>query len=225
MKHARPLSLAWPFLLLSLSACSGCSKEEKRGGGDTPPPPPPSASSAKAGACASGGGELTDADLRGLLTEERRGLLRRPAGRGEDVRREGQALDGRGLHDRVRRRVRGLQALRPQARRVASLCRRQRQGRHRRGEPLAVRRRGGRVRHVHAARRRRRPGRAVDAQAVRGGRSRGDRQRVARTCGVGNTSSSSSTSTSRSRPPSSRSRATRSSGPSARRSVPSCRAR
>jgi hypothetical protein len=80
-KLARSVSLAWPcLLLLSVSACSGCSKDDKRTGGDTPPPPPPSASSAKAGACAGGGGELTDAISAAYLSKSVGGYCVDPQG-------------------------------------------------------------------------------------------------------------------------------------------------
>ena len=70
------------LVLLSLSACAGCSKDDKRGGGDTPPPPPPpsSVSGAKAGACTSGGGELTDAISAPFLPKRVAGYCVDPQG-------------------------------------------------------------------------------------------------------------------------------------------------
>ena len=66
--------------ILSVSACSGCSKDEKRGGGGDVPPPPPGVSNARAGACATGGGELTDPVSAAYLPKSTGGYCVDPQG-------------------------------------------------------------------------------------------------------------------------------------------------
>ena len=147
-------------------------------------PRPRRASSAHADVCAGGGGQDTDSISAPFVPRGAGRLLHRPAERAEDLRRQGQALDGRGLHDRVRRRVRGVQALRARSRRRPPVRRRERRPQQRRGQPLALHDRRRRLRDVHEARRRRRGSGARHGEAARRRRRGRDEQqqrlRVAR---------------------------------------------
>ena len=128
------------LFLASLALTAGCSKDDVKG--DRPPPPPPPSAASQSDACASGGGQDTDAisaPLRAPRAPE--GYCLDPQSEPQDLRRQGQALDGRGVYDGVRRRVRGLQALRSRARGRAPVRRRQRRAQQRRGEPVALQRR------------------------------------------------------------------------------------
>ena len=169
-------------LLVSAALASACSKSEDATNERQPPPATPS------------GGRLFGprgplrrrwrsghgCRQRSLHSASRRRVLPRPAGGAEDIRRAGEALDGRGVHDRVRRGVRGLQALRARSGRRPPLRRRLGCAQQRRGEPVALRDLRRRLRDVHEAGRRRRGSRAGDGQAVgaRGGGCDEQQQRV-----------------------------------------------
>ena len=159
----------------SLRRRRGC-KDEAKNDRASAAPAPAGASSAHADVCAGGGGQDTDAISAPFVPRARRRLLHRSADRAEDLRRQGQAHDGRGVHHRVRRRVRGVQALRARSRRRAPVRRRQRRAQQRRGEPLALHDGRRRVRHVHQARRRRRRSGQGHRQAARGRRRGRDEQ-------------------------------------------------
>ena len=120
--HGKELQMAlrvcpsWSLSLLLLAPlAAACSKSDDAKNDRQPPPPPPVASSAHADVCAGGGAQDTDSVSAPFIPRAAGRLLPRPAGRTEDIRRPGQAHDGRGVHDGVRRRVRGLQALRSRA--------------------------------------------------------------------------------------------------------------
>ncbi len=171
---------------------SPATRHGRREGPIRPPPPPPPVASATAehDVCADGGGQDTDAVSGPFVPRTAGGLLPRPAGRAQDVRRQGQVLDGRGVHHGVRRRVRGVQALRPRSRGGAPLRRRDGGAQQRRGQPLSLQDGRRRVRHVHQARRRRRRPGARDGQASRRGRRWAPRAAATPTSGAGSTSSS-----------------------------------